>query len=232
MKYFTYTDIGPRAVNEDSFYAVIKNGELYACVADGVGGIGLGDFASQFVTKLFVENIDNFKVAPLICSNTINSKLAEYTNNKFENKNAATTFTAAIINLNSLNGVHVGDSRICILRGNGIKQITEEHNEAGRLVREGKLSVADKKFYPRKNIVEHIMGNLNLYSPQSIYFELEPFDRIIFSTDGFHDVITKKEIRDISINNKSFDQFNKQLVVEVENRMLKDNTTFISIEVS
>ena len=36
MKYFTYTNIGPRDINEDSFFATIKDGTLYACIADGV----------------------------------------------------------------------------------------------------------------------------------------------------------------------------------------------------
>ena len=36
MKYFTYTNIGPRDINEDSFFATIKDGTLYACIADGM----------------------------------------------------------------------------------------------------------------------------------------------------------------------------------------------------
>ena len=32
MKYFTYTNIGPRDINEDSFFATIKDGTLYACI--------------------------------------------------------------------------------------------------------------------------------------------------------------------------------------------------------
>ena len=31
MKYFTYTNIGPRDINEDSFFATIKDGTLYTC---------------------------------------------------------------------------------------------------------------------------------------------------------------------------------------------------------
>lgn len=75
------------------------------------------------------------------------------------------------------------------------------------------------------------MGNMNLYAPQKVYFQLNPSDRLIFSTDGFHDTISKRELRDISTVNSSFEQFNKQLVIEIENRVLKDNTTFITVEI-
>jgi protein phosphatase len=231
MKYFTYTNIGPRDINEDSFFATIKEDILYACVADGVGGMNYGNIASAFVTKSFEETLTEFKDNPLLVSDYINNNLTAYINNKLSGTSVATTFTAGAINNHELHGVHVGDSRICVLRGNGIKQITEEHNEVGRLVREGKLSIEDKKFYPRKHIIEYIMGNMNLYNPQKLFFQLETSDRLIFSTDGFHDTISKKEIRDISITNSSFEQFNRQLIIEIENRVLKDNTTYISVEI-
>ena len=48
MKYFTYTNIGPRDINEDSFFATIKDGTLYACIADGVGGMDYGDIVSKY----------------------------------------------------------------------------------------------------------------------------------------------------------------------------------------
>ena len=231
MKYFTYTNIGPRDINEDSFFATIKDGTLYACIADGAGGMDYGDIVSKFATKLFSEELIRFRNNQLQVSNDINERLTKYINDELTGANAATTFTAGVIYNYELYGSHVGDSRICILRGNGIKQLTEEHNEAGRLIREGKLTSEDKKFYPRKNIIEHIMGNMNLYAPQKVYFQLNPSDRLIFSTDGFHDTISKRELRDISTVNSSFEQFNKQLVIEIENRVLKDNTTFITVEI-
>ena len=231
MNSFSYTNIGPRLSNEDSYVIIRKNDNTYVCIADGVGGAEHGDLASQFVVKLFKENINKFVENPIECASFINNQLLGYINDILGGERALTTFTAAIVSNCLITAVHVGDSRICILRGNGIKQLTEEHNEAGRLVREGKLKSEDKKHYPRRNIIERIMGDRQLFEPQSISFELMPCDRLLFSTDGFHDLITKKDIRDISVSSKSFEKLNAQLVVEIESRILFDNTTFVSLEV-
>jgi protein phosphatase len=142
-----------------------------------------------------------------------------------------TTFTGGIISANLIKGVHIGDSRVSVLRGNGIKQVTEEHNEAGRLIREGKLNPLNKNKYPRNNVIENIVGNKNLFEYQNFSFPLQPLDRIIFSTDGFHETLSKAELRDISVKYKSLESFFNQIVIEVESRVLRDNTSFILIGV-
>ena len=97
MKYFTYTNIGPRDINEDSFFATIKDGTLYACIADGVGGMDYGDIVSKFATKLFSEELIRFRNNQLQVSNDINERLTKYINDELTGANAATTFTAGVI---------------------------------------------------------------------------------------------------------------------------------------
>ena len=52
------------------------------------------------------------------------------------NLGMASTFTGMLIDNYKLKGIHTGDTRICILRGNGIKQITKDQTEVARLFRE------------------------------------------------------------------------------------------------
>ena len=231
MKYFEYTNIGPRSVNEDSYYISKLNNEIFACIADGVGGMKYGNVASEFVTRHFSKNLPDFKRNPISYATRINNELVEFAKREYGEQNVGTTFTAFHISSNFIKGVHIGDSRVCVLRGNGIKQLTVEHNEVGRLIREGKLKFSEKINYPRKNIIEHIMGSMDLFNCQGFEFELEHQDRILLSTDGFHETLSKKEIRDLSVKLKSFQEFNRRLIVELENRILRDNTTFITIEI-
>ena len=62
-------------------------------------------------------------------------------------------------------------------------------------------------------------------------FECHFRDRIIISTDGFHGVFSKNELRDLSVTNKNFDSFCDVLVNELSKRTLIDNATFIAIEI-
>jgi PPM family protein phosphatase len=232
MIFFKYTIKGSRKTNEDSFYSIESKNRIYACIADGVGGLNHGEFASKFVVSEFEKYCAQNQNPDLVqFLNTVNQSLIENAKNQFNTDHVATTFTAGIITFTSIQGVHIGDSRVCILRGNGIKQLTEDHTELGRLIREGKFDAKDKKYYVRKNVIESVVGSTSNFKIQSFKFDLMGGDRILFSTDGFHEVITKEEIRDISLKYKSLDEFGRQLIIELESRILHDNATFICAEV-
>jgi len=232
MNFIKYSNKGSRKSNQDSFYALDSKNRIYACVADGVGGLSHGDFASQFVVSEF-ENYciekNTLDLSQFLAQT--NERLIEAARTKFQDERIATTFTAGVITYESIEGVHIGDSRVCILRGNGIKQITEDHTELGRLIREGKVDIKDKKYYNRKNVIESVLGSNINFKPQNFQFDLNGADRILFSTDGFHEVLSKEEIRDISVKYKSLDEFCRKLIIELENRILHDNATFVCVEV-
>jgi len=50
----TYTNIGKRPKQEDSFYT----SENLLIVCDGIGGLGKGDVASQFICKTLSKNLN------------------------------------------------------------------------------------------------------------------------------------------------------------------------------
>ena len=232
MRFNKYTATGSRKGNEDSHLVIEWQNCVIAGVADGVGGLDHGRFASQFVVEEFEKYCTSISKPVLETFLVdVNSRLIDAAVKRFGETKIATTFTGGIITDSSLRGVHVGDSRVCVLRGNGIKQLTEEHTEFGRLVREGKIKLTDRKYYRGKNILERAVGHTENFGIQTFAFDLLPGDRVLFSTDGFHETLSKEEIRDISIRYKSLNEFNRRLVIELDNRILLDNTTFICIEV-
>ena len=53
----SFTEAGPRTVNEDKVGVwTLRNGGLAVAIADGLGGMGGGDIASQLAIKLFGED--------------------------------------------------------------------------------------------------------------------------------------------------------------------------------
>ncbi|MBX2968244.1 MAG: serine/threonine-protein phosphatase [Cyclobacteriaceae bacterium] len=232
MKVIKYTTIGSRKTNEDSLSVIERKETIFACVADGVGGLDNGEFASHFVKEEF-EWYCNESSNPDLVSflKNVNARLITVATEKFGSAKSATTFTGGIITNAVIRGAHVGDSRVCVLRGNGIKQLTEIHTELGRLVREGRVDLIESQHHRGKNVLERAVGRVENFYPQVFEFDLSPGDRILFSTDGFHDTLSKEDIRDISIRYKSLDEFGRQLLIELDNRILGDNTTFICVEV-
>ena len=144
----------------------------------------------------------------------------------------ATTFTGCLISDNKIKGVHLGDSRLCLLRGNGIKQLTVNHTEANRLFLAGKLTKDELDNYPRKNVIESAIGIKGQLTIQCFDFDLQLNDRIIISSDGVHGLISKIEFRDLSIKYKLLNEFGEALKSLLQKKGLIDNATFLIIELS
>ena len=51
-----------------------------------------------------------------------------------------------------------GDSRIYMLRGGRVAQLSRDHTEVQQLVDEGVLSRADAAHWPRRNIITRAIG--------------------------------------------------------------------------
>jgi protein phosphatase len=232
MIFYKYTNKGPRETNEDSLYVDIHYNSVFASIADGVGGLPHGEIASRYVTDKFMNNITaknklSFKEL-LIKTNIELEKLAK---DELEVDFIATTFSGLYANRKKIKGIHIGDSRVILIRDGEIKNLTTDHSELGRLVRENKITQKESKNYIRKNIIEHVLGNKEYFEVMEFDIESKPNDRIIISTDGFHESITDDIILRISNKYKSLKEVHRRLIIEIENRVLRDNTSFISIEI-
>lgn len=233
VDFFKYTDKGGRNENQDSLdVRLINNSILIACIADGVGGANCGQVASEISVKEFHNKLNmgtgNMKEILLQIHNDLKSYQIENSNCK----GMATTFTGCVLKGGVLEGVHIGDSRLCILRGNGIRQLTENHTEVNRLLKEGKISKEDVEFYPRKNVLESAIGAQRQPRIQNFIFRLMLNDRILLTTDGVHEIITKVEFRDKSINNPSIKDFGNSIIDTLKSRKLTDNVSFIILSVN
>jgi serine/threonine protein phosphatase PrpC len=227
---YEYSDIGPRNENQDCLgYKILSDG-VVACIADGVGGNKNGKFVSKFVVDEFLkfEDLSDLnRIQDKIYS--INLKVLEL-QKKEEFSNMATTFTVFVVRNSKLYGFHVGDSRLCVLRRNGIRQLTKSHTSAYRALKAGIITVEDYKSLNFKNILENAIGIKDLYI-DVFTFDLESKDRILISTDGFHDVMPKSEIVGISTENRT-SLFNcyEQLIIKLKTKKLTDNNSFLIFE--
>ena len=231
MYYYQYTNIGPREKNEDSLYVDIHFNSVFAFIADGVGGLPYGDIASQYVVKKFKENITaknklSFKDLLL----RTNTELENLAKEKFNVEFIATTFSGLYANRKKIKGIHIGDSRVILIRNGIIKNLTTDHSEVGRLLREKKITERESRNYFRKNIIENILGNNKYFNFMEFDIKSQPKDRIILCTDGFYESISDDVILRISNKYKSIKEVYRSLIIELENRILKDNTSFICIE--
>lgn len=228
--FFEISKTGPRPENQDAIGHSFLGSALFACIADGVGGGKCGALAAQIGVQTFLGADESLLRSDLVqLIHDAHKKILTKSSADPNCKGMATTFSCCFLDSYLLRGVHVGDSRIFILRDNGIKQITFDQTEVARFVRTGKMTPEEAIDYPRKNVLDSALGHEKNLDIQELDFTLEPGDRIILTTDGVHDNIYKREIRDLSLESFSAQELGERIISLVEDNKPKDNYSLISI---
>jgi serine/threonine protein phosphatase PrpC len=83
-------------------------------------------------------------------------EFANYQLHEMANKNAdlrgmGTTCVLALIKNGQLYTAHAGDSRIYLIRGKGIKQITKDHSSVQKLIDMGVLTEEEAELSEKRN---------------------------------------------------------------------------------
>lgn len=228
----THSDQGPRKYNQDRLLAeILAEGYVAASIADGVGGNAHGDYAAELASKLFLDLLYSSaerKLSHIFLQ--INKGLRKAVENKPELKGMLTTLSSCVIGQKKLWFAHVGDSRIYVINGSGITRITEDHSEAFKLIREGKLKEEDLEFYPRKNVLTDAIGLEKTPSIQSGTWTLLPGDVVLLTTDGVHGVVKDERLHEVFLNSRDIQEFKANLIKEVKLSSPSDNYSFVIVK--
>lgn len=227
----SFSSPGPRRNNEDAAdWAVLPDGSYATCIADGVGGRPGGGIASKTAVELFMSTLRENPAADLTSIvRHIHAELIQVGKDHPGEQGLATTFSGFTLRAEKIRGVHVGDTRICVLRDKGIKQLTTDQTEVARLVKEGKISKGAALLYPRRNFLESALGGEGNPQIEGIEFQVARGDRVILTTDGLHGVLSKRKIRDLSIEYRLEQEFSDAVRRAVEGLGPVDNYTLISL---
>lgn len=229
----SYTDKGPRLVNEDAWnYHTFGADAIALCVADGVGGSPCGQAAARICAEKFIDYVSEPTVDFREIISRIDADVKQYAIKNPECTGLASTLSGCLLSEQKLTGVHIGDTRISILRGNGIKQLTQDHTEVARLVKEKLLKPDIVRFYHRRNVLEMALGANTPLTPDLLSFAIAPGDRILLTSDGVHTVINKHMFRDISVASPTLDDFASKIIERLLDSKLRDNVTFVAAQVN
>ena len=233
------SDIGcQRQNNEDSFgywepeddQQFLRKGRL-AVVADGMGGYEGGQEASRLAVETLVEVYRDFggddpQAALVEALQTAHEQIREYSFAHPELRGMGTTCTAAAIVQDALYYVHVGDTRLYLIRDGQITRVTRDHSYVGRLVESGMISPEEAENHPQRNILTAALGtnpDLIMDSPGQPK-PLRPEDVLLICSDGLWGQVRDSEILD-AVENKSAEQTGRKLIELARERGGPDNIT-------
>jgi PPM family protein phosphatase len=251
IRFYAATDVGKvRTHNEDNFL-VDKKLALFI-VADGMGGHAAGEIASAIAVRTVHEEVRREKelladyasgatgaskvtrkdVVALIehavqraCSKIHAEALAD------PNKRGMGTTLSALLAVGDQGFIaHVGDSRIYLLRGGQVQQVTEDHTVLNELIKRGKLTREQIDKVQQKNAITRAVGVYERVEVDTLVLDLIHGDILVLASDGLHGYLETADELKSSLALEGGDGV-KALVDLANGRGGKDNITTVIVKV-
>ncbi|MET3961901.1 serine/threonine protein phosphatase PrpC [Marmoricola sp. OAE513] len=231
LRFAATSDVGRvRRDNQDSGYA----GPHLVVVADGVGGAARGDIASsacvEVLRKLDVPDAQDGLSALAATIHLAHDRLAEIVDAHPEMDGTSTTVSAALFDGAALQVGHVGDSRGYLLREGALRQITSDHSLVQSLVDEGRITEAEARVHPHRNLILKAVDSVHEPEPDLFEVPLQAGDRILFCSDGCSGVLDNGQLTAL-LAGDDLDAVATGLVRSALDAGSSDNVTVVVAEV-
>lgn len=174
------SDVGKkRQRNEDGCTICIPDDKelardrgLMFAVADGMGGVSGGDFASRLGLQTLVEEYyaRTETTVPQRLQEAVghaNRRIFQEAENHPEFYGMGTTMCALIVHGDHAYIAHVGDSRLYLFR-EALYQVTEDHSLVAEQVRNGYISEDEARTHSLKNLITRAVGTKDAVKAQPL----------------------------------------------------------------
>ncbi|WP_372734419.1 PP2C family serine/threonine-protein phosphatase [Nocardioides sp.] len=204
LDYSAISDVGRvRKDNQDSGYA----GPHLLAVCDGVGGAARGDIASA-TTIHQLRSLDEEPPSPDLDRQAMldrisgsleeaHNKIAELVDEDPGLEGTSTTATVAMFDGTRVAIGHIGDSRAYLFRDGELSQLTSDHTFVQGLVDEGRITEAEARVHPHRNLILRAVDGRHEIEPDLFVLDLNPGDRLLLCSDGACGVLEDGRLADI-----------------------------------
>lgn len=237
MEYAYLTRNGDREYNEDCLRVEVCGEDACFVLADGLGGHGGGDEASQlvtdFVASLFLEKgvTDNFLSE---CFEGAQERLLEEQTAQGREEQMKTTMVVLTKKGNSLRWGHIGDSRLYLFNNSRYAMRTLDHSVPQMLVAAGQIREKEIRGHSDRNRLLHVMG-VEWDNPEyqiSETIEMEKGMSFLLCTDGFWELILEKDIeRQLQKASGAEDWMERMEAIVLKNGRKKNKDNYSAIGV-
>ncbi|MGE5708199.1 MAG: Stp1/IreP family PP2C-type Ser/Thr phosphatase [Bacteroidota bacterium] len=251
-----YSDVGVcRMGNEDSLSVYELNfttqsqpsGLGLYVVADGMGGVNAGEYASAIAVDEIsthiqktvaslngqVDDIEKEIRAALQQSvKNANARIYETGRYNSELNGMGTTVTSALIYGKNLYVGHVGDSRGYLINKDGIEKITRDHSLVGRLVEIGQITPEEAAVHPQRNLIYRSLGTYPNVEVDLYQRPLKIGDWVLLCSDGLTGHVNDDELKSIVLASNEPHLAAQQLVNLANQRGGEDNITVVLVHLA
>jgi len=231
-KFFGITHIGlVRKANED-WYLInnLKDKSVLIAVADGLGGEVAGDYAAEILREKFagLNHISRKNEQPELDQMTRVIDRAIYAEGQ-ENKaleGMGSTLVGVLLRDRIAYWVHVGDSRLYLLRNGTLTQVTEDQTLARFLLEEGEITAEQLPTHYSRHVMDQCVG-CGYAEPETGRLDFLAGDLLVLSTDGLHREIPENTLKSILNMDTNLEIKARALVKAALGAGGKDNITVV-----
>lgn len=217
-----------RLNNEDCVYH--DDGEAFAILADGMGGLLAGEEASQVATFSSRQSLE----ADAGCQRALedivydaHTAVAAAAREKNFSGKMGTTLLLWRINGGQGEFAHVGDSRLYRYKGGELTQMSKDMTLAQRMVDEGRVAAHEAHLAPNQNVLTQAIGLPGNLCPESGTTPVT--GRLLLCSDGLSDLVADEQIAH-ALAHDDIEVVAEQLLKDALDRGGRDNISVIVID--
>ena len=238
MEYFGLTDKGRvRPTNQDIFQIEARedNRTALLVVCDGMGGANAGNVASRFAAQSFIESAGDALSGTLdetARQNLLTQALKQANETVFslagrqpEFRGMGTTLVSAFVQGRDASIMNVGDSRAYIMSGGTLRQISEDHSYVEEMRRLGRISEADARSHPQKNLITRAVGVDATVEGDLFEQTLADGDILLLCSDGLTGMVEDGKIAEVLAGAGTLEDKGRELLTLALEGGGRDNIT-------
>ncbi|MCC6300656.1 MAG: serine/threonine-protein phosphatase [Anaerolineales bacterium] len=223
---------------------------LFAVLADGIGGHKAGEVAAELAVNHIMDVVS--KSDGKHTRRTIEDAVADASNaiaarsSSDENfKGMGSTCATAWIIGDKVHTAYVGDSRIYLIRGGRIQQMSVDHTWVQEAIEKKVLTPEAAREHPNVHVIRRYLGSpvppepdfrMKLFNDESDEhaegnqgMQLEPSDVLLLCSDGLTDLVWNDEILEVVRSKPNLKEAASALIELANSRGGHDNITIVLI---
>lgn len=217
-----------RSENEDAILTD-PTGVLWA-IADGMGGYGHGDVASDVITQSLADVTDTMMATPALRASLRSANAQIQATARAQKMGPVGATVVALMFQNGLaNIVWAGDCRAYLARQRCLRLLTRDHSIVQDMVDQGLLRSEDRDSHPDAHVVTRAVGYQPEIELDALSVPVVPGDILLLCSDGLTGCLGDHEIADHVAAALDPDQLCTALISASLERGAPDNVSVISV---
>jgi protein phosphatase/serine/threonine-protein phosphatase Stp1 len=200
-------------------------------VADGAGGHGSGDVASNAIVAAMQMIPPGLAAAELLAQvrlrlTAVHQELQEEAARRGPGRILASTVVVMLARGEHFAMLWAGDSRAYLLRQGTLARVTKDHSLVQELVDQGTLSEAEAESHPQANVITRAIGAQGPLELDKVSGRIIEGDRFLLCTDGLFKTMAEAEITAMLVAGADV----QAIVTEAVSRGARDNVSAIAVD--